>query len=193
MRLAELEHAVDFTLPVPLILHRVQRLKPRRGTAIVGPLRLAPRGTLSGRFDLPDDEVGYFAESGETAVYEALARREATTLSLDIIAKRALLALQTTEPLRLLDLRFHASAWPVLQSTRYQSTRGLSLDARDMGYQGIVYRSAQQYGSDCYAIFGAEAMETLRLQSRAALVNSAGAIHRTVAGAIRGSQIPLTP
>ena len=116
MRLAELEHAVDFTLPVPLILHRVQRLKSRRGTVIVGPLRLAPRGTLSGRFDLPDDEVGYFAESGETAVYEALARREVTTLSLDIIAKRALLALQTTEPLLLLDLRFHAAAWPVLNS-----------------------------------------------------------------------------
>ena len=137
--------------------------------------------------------MGYFAESGETAVYESLARREATTLSLDIVAKRALLALQTTEPLRLLDLRFHASAWPVLQSTRYRETRGLSLDARDMGYQGIVYRSAQQYGSDCYAIFGAEAMETLRLQSRVALVNSAGAIHRSVADAVRGSQIPLTP
>jgi RES domain len=193
MKLVELEHAVDFALPSPSILYRVQRLRSRRGSVVIGPLRLPPRGLLRNRFDLVDDEVAYFAESSETAVYETLARREATSLSVSIVAGRALLTFQTTAPLRLLDLRFHAGAWPVLQSLRYVETQELAREARALGYDGLVYRSAQQYGSDCIVLFGAGAMRCVKLVTKLPLVSATGALHRVAAEAIRGAKVPLVP
>lgn len=155
-------------------------------------LQLPPRGLRSGRFDLPDDEVRYFAESGETANYETLARRAATVLPTSALAARALLTLRTTTPLKLIDLRFHANALPVLQSLRYDLTQGLSLGARDLGYQGIAHRSSQQYGADCFAIFGQVHLASLRQESRVPLLHpDSGALHRAAADAVRGSMIPL--
>lgn len=191
MKLVELEHAVDFTLPAPSILYRVQRLRSRRGAVAVGTLRVAPRGLLVNRFDLVDEEVAYLAESSETAVYETLVRREATALSMSVIAGRTLLTLQTTAPLHLLDLRFHASAWPVLQSLRYSETQELAREARTAGYDGLIYRSAQQYGADCVALFGAIAMLRVKLVTKRPLVSTAGALHRAAAEAIRGAKVPL--
>lgn len=193
MKLVELEHAVDFTLPTPSILYRVQRMRSRRGAVAVGPLRVPPRGLNLNRFDLVDDEVAYFAESSEAAVYETLARREATMLSLAVVASRVLLTLQTTAPLRLLDLRFHAGAWPVLQSLRYAETQELAREARALGYDGLIYRSAQQYGLDCFVLFGAGAMRCVKLVTKLPLVSTAGALHRAAAEAIRGAKVPLTP
>jgi hypothetical protein len=91
MKIAELEHAVDFTLPAPTILYRVQRRHARRGAVAVGPLRVPPRGKLFNRFDLAGDETAYFGESAETAVYETLARREAVTLAMATLVDRVLL------------------------------------------------------------------------------------------------------
>jgi hypothetical protein len=193
MNLTELEYANDCDLPAPTILSRVQRQRSRPGAVAIGPLRLPPRGLMKGRFDLADDDVGYFADSPETAIYETLARREATALSMSTLAKRSLLTLRTTAPLTLLDLRCHACAWPVLQSLRYQITQELAKSAREHGYQGIVFRSAQQYGSDCFALFG-DALRTIRLESKLPLLQpGTGALHRAMAAAVRGSQIPLTP
>jgi hypothetical protein len=194
MKLEELEFETSFYLPAPTILHRVQRIRSRSGTVAIGPLRLAPRGQLRNRFDLPDDDVGYFAEGAETAVYETLARREATSLSISgEIALRQLLTLQATQRMRLLDLRPHANQLPVLQSLRFASTQALAIDARAVGYRGLIYRSAQRYGSDCFAIFGAEALSTLRLVGRARLVHAdTGGLHRAVVDAIRGSKVVLT-
>ena len=191
MKLVELEHAVDFTLPSPSILYRVQRLRSRRGAVAVGPLRVPPRGLLLNRFDLVDDEVAYFAESSETAAYETLARREATSLSMTAVASRALLTLQTTAPLRLLDLRFHAGAWPVLQSLRYAETQELAREARTLGHDGFIYRSAQQYGSDCVVLFGAGAMQCVKLVTKLPLVSRVGTLHRAAAEAIRGAKVPF--
>lgn len=193
MKLEELEHAPDFILPSPSILYRVQRQRSRRGAVAVGQLRVPPRGLLLNRFDLVNDEVAYFAESSETAVYETLARREATSLSMSTVASRALLTLRTTAPLRLLDLRFHTGAWPVLQSLRYGETQELAGEARALGYNGISYRSAQQYGSDCVVLFGAETMRCVRLVSKLPLVSPTGALHRAAAEAIRGAKVPFTP
>lgn len=195
MKLEDLELASDVHLPVPTILYRVERIRSLPGAARVGALRLPPPGLLLNRFDLQADDVGYFAESGETAVYETLARREATVLSNSgSVALRRLLTLRTTQPLLLLDLRPHANPWPVLQSLRYTSTQALAASAHAAGYQGVIYRSAQQYGADCYAIFGAGPLRTLRLVRRAPLVHKvSGALHRAAADAVRGSRIPLTP
>jgi len=115
------------------------------------------------------------------------------TLAMATLVGRVLLTLQTTASLRLLDLRFHAGAWPVLQSLRYNVTQGLSQDAHALGYDGIIYRSAQQYGSDCVVLFGAGAMRCMRLVSKLPLVSPSGALHRAAADAIRGAKIPLTP
>lgn len=193
MKLVELEHAADCTLPSPTILYRVQRLRSRRGSVAIGSLRLLPRGRLLNRFDLVDDEVAYFAESSETAIYETLARREATSLSVSIVATRALLTFQTTASLRLLDLRFHAGAWPVLQSLRYVETQELAQEARAVGYDGLIYQSAQQYGSDCVVLFGADAMRCVKLVTRLPLVSAKGALHRAAAEAIHGAKVPLVP
>jgi hypothetical protein len=195
MKLEELELATDFHLPVPTILYRVQRIRSLPGAVVHGSLRLPPRGRLLYRFDLAIEDVGYFADSGETAVYETLARRDTTVLSKSgSVALRQLLTMQTTQPLVLLDLRPHANQWPVLQSLRYASNQALAAAAYAAGYQGVAYRSAQQYAADCYAVFGAGPLRSLRLVRRALLVHRVtGALHRAVADAVRGSQVPLAP
>lgn len=191
MKLSDLQYAPDLALPVPTVMFRVQRLRQRKGTVATGHFRTPGRGVALNRFDLSTDEVGYCAEAAETAIYESLARREALVLSLSLVATRCLLVLQTTRSLRLLDLRSHATHFPVLQSLRTHVTRDIAQQARAVGYQGIVYRSAQQYGADCYALFGAT-MAAFRLISKFPLIDPhSGALHRAVAAALLGSQVPV--
>lgn len=188
MKLVELQRANDYTLTTPTVLYRVQRRRSRPGSVAVGELRVAPRGLLLNRFDLPDDEVAYFSDSAETAIYETLARRDATKLSADDVGRRALLTVNITAALQLLDLRLHAGTWPVLQSLRYAENQELALGARDRGYSGLIYRSSQQYGADCIALFG-PAMRHHKLLLKVALADASGALHRAAAQAIRGSKI----
>jgi hypothetical protein len=193
MKLSDLEIAPDLILPEHSVLYRIQRRRPRRGAVPIGPIRVPQRGGLIGRFDVVTDEVGYFAESPETAIYETLARREATHLSQSELRRRVLLVLHTVRPLRLLDLRQHANAYPVLQSLRFHVTQEISADAYGAGYEGIVYQSAQQYGCDCFSL-NSNAMRGLRLASKKLLIEpGTGALHRALALAIRGSQIAVVP
>jgi len=193
MKLADFQYAPELSLAEHATLYRVQRLRSRPGTVAIGPLRVPPRGLLVGRFDLVDGEVAYFAESPETALYETLARREALTLPMEALRIRALLALGTARPIKLLDLRPHAHAYPVLQSLRFEVTQGIATQARDAGYEGIAYRSAQQFNADCYAIFDG-ALPALKLIDKKRLVEpGTGALHRALLTTIRGSQIPLVP
>lgn len=143
---------------------------------------------------MPNSDVGYFAEAAVTAVYETPARREATTLSIaGEIAIRELLTLMTTRRLRLLDVRPKAHDWPVLQSTRFSPTQRLAAAALGAGFEGIVYKSAQQYDADCYAIFGAGPLGSLvRIATtRLALTTPSKVfrLDRVVVDAVRGSQI----
>ena len=193
MNLKDLEYVPSYTLSLTSALHRIQRTRARPRSVAIGPLRTPPRGLLTCRFDLHDAEVGYFAESPEAAAFEAIFRREATAVAVSMLIKRTLLALQVVKPLVLLDLRPHAPGWPVLQSLRYGATQELALDARNSGFAGVVYRSAQQYGSDCFAVFG-EALRGLKLTSKATLVHpTTGALHRVGAYAARRSGILLVP
>src|SRR5689334_15118805 len=107
MKLEDLAFVPEHAVPASMTLYRVQRSTSRPGTVTIGSLKVPPAGTLSGRFDLSSLPVGYFAEAPETAIYESLARREALGLSLSVVAKRRLLALQTRRTLRLADLRPH--------------------------------------------------------------------------------------
>ncbi|MFT3664554.1 RES family NAD+ phosphorylase [Piscinibacter sp.] len=192
MKLSDLAYVPEHNLPAALTLYRVQRSTSRPGTVRVGALRLPPAGTLAGRFDLARVAVGYFGEAPETAVYEALARREVTSLSVSLLTQRSLLALQTQRTLRLADLRPHAPSWPFLQSLRLHLTQQVADDAHKLGFEGVIYRSAQQYAHDCYAIFG-PALRALKLIGSVRLVNPAGGLHRCVTAALIGSQVPLVP
>ncbi|WP_298231213.1 RES family NAD+ phosphorylase [uncultured Azohydromonas sp.] len=192
MKLQELSYVPEHELPVASTLFRIQRARSRPGTQAIGPLRVSPPGTLAGRFDLAEQIVGYFAEGPETAIYETLARREAVDLSLADIGRRCLLALQTRQTMRLLDLRPHASFLPVLQSLRVGVTQRIAADASRLGFDGLVYRSAQHYGHDCYALFQ-PVLGHLKLLWRKPLLDPSGGPHHALLTALHGSQVPLVP
>jgi hypothetical protein len=192
MKLGDLQYVPEHLVPLAFTVYRVQRAAARPGTVIVGALKLAPAGLLASRFDLAAHAVGYFAEGPETAVYESLARRESLSLSMSTLGARQLLAMQSTRTLRLADLRPHAATWPFLQSLRYPLTQQIAADAVGLGYEGLMYRSAQQYGHDCMALFG-PALAALKLVKRLPLVDASGGLHRAAANALLGSQVPLVP
>lgn len=193
MKLASLQYAPQSDLSAGQALFRIQLARARPDTVRIGALRLAPSHLLSGRFDLPGVPVGYFAESPEAAVFESLCRRETTAVSFTQLEKRSLLCLQTLSGLSLLDLRPHASSWPVLQSLRFKHTQALALDAYRHGFEGIGYRSAQQFGADCYALFG-DALSQLKPAWSERLVEAGtGNLHGVVAGALVGSALDLLP
>jgi hypothetical protein len=192
MKLHDLLYLPPVILPASRTVYRVQRARTRPGTAAIGPLKMAPVGDMSGRFALANNICCYFAESPETAIYESLVRREALALSISNAARRQLLCLQTTGPMHLLDLRQHASTWPVLQSLRFNVTQAIAADALAQGFEGIAYRSAQHYGQDCWVIFGSS-LRTFKLVWRKALVLADGSMHQALATAVRGGQIMLTP
>lgn len=147
---------------------------------------------MSSRFAVRSMAAGYFAEGPDTAVHESLARREtlSLSLSLSIAGRRQLLCLQTTRALQLLDLRPHASTWPVLQSLRFSATQQLAAEAVAAGFEGIAYRSAQQYSQDCFVVFGA-ALAAMKLVWRKPLLLSDGSMHHALISALRGAQMPV--
>lgn len=193
MKLSDLEFAPTFDLLAPSALFRIQRSRARAGTVRIARLLLPPSTLLNGRFDVAGVPVGYFAEAPDTAAYEALARRETTALSIQTIAGRSLLCVQASRTLPLLDLRMHASSWPVLQSLRLAHTQELAADAHAQGFAGIVYCSAQQNNMACYAVFG-EALSSLKAAWTERLVEpGTGNLHTVIAAALKGSKVPLTP
>ena len=119
-------------------------------------------------------------------------RREAVALSISNAASRQLLCLRPTRPVHLLDLRQHASSWSVLQSLRFSATQEIAEEALAAGFEGIAYRSAHQYGQDCFVVFG-DALKALKLVWRKALVLEDGSVHQALAAAMRGGQIMVVP
>ena len=81
---------------------------------------------------------------------------------------------------------------PVLQSERYAETRALAAEGRSHGFEGIVFRSAQQYGADCYALFG-DSMKSLRLVLKEPLALAKGILRKAVITALRGSKVRVDP
>lgn len=191
MKLHDLQYLPSTTLPASHTVYRVQRTKARPGSVRIGPLKMAPAGDLHGRYSVATTASCYFAESAETAIYESLVWREAVALSLDIAENRQLLCLSTTRPIHFLDLRHHASSWPVLQSLRFTATQAIAAGALAEGFEGIVYRSAQHYGQDCFVVFGTS-LKAFKLAWRKPLLLPDGAMHQALATAIRGGQIMLT-
>jgi hypothetical protein len=192
MKLHDLQYVPTATLATSQTVYRVQRSRAHPQAVAVGALKLAPAHDMSSRFAVGTAFVAYFAESPETAVYESLVRREAVSLSMKMVSARALLCLRATRSLRLLDLRPHTPSWPVLQSLRFGATQGVATDALAADFDGIVYRSAQQYGQDCFAVFG-PAADAFRLAWRKPLMRADGALHQALVTAIHGGQIMVVP
>lgn len=192
MNLTDLEYLNTCTIPAGQTFFRTQRARATRQTVRRGPLKLAPAGVMSGRFDLADVPTAYLAEAPETALYEAVFRREVVAVSMSALGQRELLAAQLLREVQLGDLRPHAGTWPILQSLRHSQTRELAAQAHAAGFDGFIYRSAQQFGQDCIVLFDPDAASTKALW-RTPLVNVAGAVNRWVAAAVRGSGVPLVP
>ncbi|GAB4122147.1 MAG: hypothetical protein Fur0014_21570 [Rubrivivax sp.] len=137
--LADLEDLSTDRLAQGLPLLRVQRSAAIGAAIVRGPLHLPPIGSLSGRFDLAGVPCAYLAEAPDTALFEALFRRESTGVSVAALRLRRLPAVQTRADLVLGDLRPHATAWPALQSLRFSETQAIWRMALANG-QGAVNR-----------------------------------------------------
>lgn len=172
-------------------LYRIQLARSRPGHRPIGQLRVAPAGARSGRFCQPDQRVAYFADSPETAGYEAFGRREQEWLSLDFLRRREVVRAQPGKELSLLDLTLHAAEWPVLQATRFAETQALSVQAAAAGYDGLAYHSAQRHGGICFALFE-PVLPGIRTRSRQRLIEAeTGNLHRLVVTVARGAGLPL--
>lgn len=190
MKLSDLELITTYSLAAGQSLFRVQRA--RRSAIRRGPLKLAPVGLLSGRFDLAGVPCAYFGEAPDTALYEAVFRREASFVSVHQLRIRELLTVQVRRNLQLGDLRPHAPNWPVLQSLRFTETQELAADAHAAGFEGLVYRSAQHHGQDCVVLFDPDA-NVVAERTRMPLVGAGDSINRWVALAAQRSKVPLVP
>ncbi|HQC97711.1 MAG TPA: RES family NAD+ phosphorylase [Aquabacterium sp.] len=192
MKLSDLEHLSPYRLAQGQSLFRIQRPVVTGAAVARGPLHLPPIGSMSGRFDLAGVPCAYLAEAPDTALYEALFRRESTGVSVSLLQLRELLAVQTSAQLVLGDLRPHATAWPVLQSLRFSKTQALAAALHRAGFHGIIYRSAQHFAQDCFVLFDPGSAAT-KLLWRTALANPQGAVNKWVADTARRSLVPLIP
>ena len=192
MKLTDLSHNAPFILPPGFSVFRVQRKVPTSGTVKTGPFLTPPVHVLANRFDIAGVPVGYVATDPLTSLYETMARRDVTIVSQGNLRDRWLLELQSGSQLNLLDLRPHAHHWPVLYANRYPSTQALAVDAKASGFDGVLYQSAQQYGSECLAVFDA-AMPGFKVVSTQELQLTTGALNTLVVAALRGAELPIGP
>lgn len=141
-------------LPAGQLLYRVQRLTARKGSVKINRMILPPAGIKAGRFCLADGITAYLADSPETALYEAVFRRELRTcVALSDLRMKTLGTFKSKQALRLVDLRGLEEHYPVLQSQRIEHTQALSQELFEGGYDGIVYASAQHPHHACLCLF----------------------------------------
>lgn len=178
-------------LPAGQTFFRVQLLRARRGTVKTNGLLLAPAGTLSGRFCLPDQVTAYLADSVDTALFESRFRRDTKIRCLEEFQKRALARFVTTSSLRLLDLRHLAESYPLLQSLRYEQTQALAFESFNAGHQGVIYASAQQAEHACICLFPSGILALKRQQQQPLVKPGTRRLLHVVLDAARRSGVPL--
>lgn len=93
-------------LPAGQLFYRVQRTTARKGSVKINRMILPPAGIKAGRFCLADGITAYLADSPETALYEAVFRRELRTfVALSDLRLKTLGTFKSRQSLRLVDLR----------------------------------------------------------------------------------------
>ncbi|RYH46716.1 MAG: RES domain-containing protein [Alcaligenaceae bacterium] len=178
-------------LPTRGLWYRIQRIKPREGSVRVRGLILPPLGTMTGRFDQEEEPVAYLADSGITALYESMFRRESDSRSFGQLRERHLVVFSATRRLRLADIRGLEERFPVLQSLRYGSTQAFARDCRRQDLDGVLYASAQHPRHQCLCVFE-KGIAALRRLTKAPLVEpGSDRMHHSVVAAAIGSQIPI--
>jgi hypothetical protein len=171
--------------------HRVQRIKAIKGSVRSNGFVLPPTGLLSSRFDLADQATAYLADSAETALYESLFRREARSCTMATLNQRAIVVFETTQRLRLADLRGHEEPFPVLHSLRYATTQQLARDCAHHGLHGLLYASAQHPHHSCLCIFASGIALMRRLTVTPLMEPGSQRLHKAVVNAAHGSRVPL--
>lgn len=192
MNLKELKPPL-IELPAGQTFYRVQLLRARPETVKTNGLLLAPAGTLSGRFCLPDQVAAYLADSADTALFESQFRRDTKSRSLSDLRKRALLQFTTIQALRLVDLRSLAEPYPLLLSLRIEQTQALALDCWKGGLQGLVYASAQHMQHACICLFPSGIAALKRQQQWPLVKPGTRQLLHTVVDAARRSGVPMLP
>lgn len=178
-------------LPENQVWHRVQRTKTLSGSVRLNGHVLPPTGLLTGRFDLPNEATTYLADSEETALYEAVFRREIHSYPLQRLKERSLAAFVVTERLRVAGIRGLEEQHPVLQSARYVVTREFALDCRERGLDGILYASAQHANHGCVCLFESGMRKLRRTASTPLVKSDTQQLHRAVVRAAHGSRVPI--
>lgn len=178
-------------LPAGQTFYRVQLLRARSDTVKINGLLLAPAGTLSGRFCLPDQVTAYLADSVDTALFESRFRRDTKIRRLEEFQKRALVQFGTMNSLRLLDLRQLAESYPLLQSLRYEQTQSLAFESFNAGHQGVIYASAQQAEHACICLFPAGIVALKRQQQQPLVKPGTRRLLHVVLDAARRSGVPV--
>jgi hypothetical protein len=178
-------------LPEHQVWHRIQRARARSDSVRVRGFIMAPAGTLSGRFDLKDEATAYLADSELTALYESLFRREARSCHLDRLKERNLTSFRTMARLRLVDLRGLEERYPVLQSLRYESTQAFAADCRRSAAHGVMYASAQHPYHGCVCLFKEGIARMTKISSVPLVQRGTQRLHRSIALAALGSQVPI--
>ena len=180
-------------LPVGQVFHRVQRNVVRKGSVKINHMILPPAGTKAGRFCLATGVTAYLADSIETALHEAVFRRELKTfVALEDLRLKALGTFTSKEPLRLVDLRGFEEQYPVLQSQRIQHTQSFAEECFGERCDGILYASAQHPHHECVCLFETGAKKLGFVQAWPLVKPGTDILHRAVVEAARRSGVEIT-
>jgi hypothetical protein len=177
-------------LPENKVWHRVQRTRAIKGSVRLRGHVLPPKGLLTGRFDLVDESTTYLADSEDTALYEAVFRREVHSYPLRRLKERSLAAFESMQRLRVADLRGLEEQHPVLQSARYVYTRAFAGDCRSRGLDGIVYASAQHSKHGCICLFE-PGIQKLKRTTIPLVRPDTQQLHRALVRTSLGSRVPI--
>ncbi|MBF5005331.1 RES family NAD+ phosphorylase [Diaphorobacter caeni] len=180
-------------LPAGQVFHRVQRNVVHKGSVKINRMILPPAGIKAGRFCLATGVTAYLADSIETALYEAVFRRELKTfVALEDLRLKALGTFTSKKPLRLVDLRGFEEQYPVLQSQRIQHTQSFAEECFGECYDGILYASAQHPHHECVCLFETGAKKLGFVQAWPLVKPGTDILHRAVVEAARRSGMEIT-
>lgn len=180
-------------LPPGQIFHRVQRTSVRKGSVKINRMILPPAGVKAGRFCLATGVTAYLADSAETALYEAVFRRELVAfVALENLRSKALGTFISKKPLRLVDLRGLEEQYPVFQSQRIQHTQAFAQECFDEGCDGILYASAQHPHHECVCLFEVGAKKLGFVETWPLVKPGTDILHASVVEAARRSGVEIT-
>ncbi|WP_431045713.1 RES family NAD+ phosphorylase [Roseateles sp. L2-2] len=190
MKMSDFPSMGTFLLPSGQVLYRVQSPSMDVSKVARGPVVLHAGPEKFGRFDLSDRPTAYFATRPQTALHEAVYRKNTHELKNTALEGRELIAVATAAPQSLADLRPYSAHFPVLQSVRLKETQELTNELCQERFDGLISRSAQQDGHDCVILFDPPA-DLFRLLWRSPLSHAGGQGHQWVQVADRGARIPF--